>query len=50
VIGISSSYDLMQSKYGQYGEMNEAWTGQDARGFAKIFSTQTKIFNTLENG
>lgn len=49
VIGISSSYDLMQSKYGQYGEMNEAWTGQDARGFAKIFSTQTKIFNNLEN-
>lgn len=50
VIGITSSNDLMQSSYGQYGEMNNAWTGQDARGFAKIFSTQTKLFNAVQHG
>ncbi|MEP1097603.1 MAG: argininosuccinate synthase [Cyclobacteriaceae bacterium] len=50
VIGVTSTNDLMQSSYGQYGEMNTKWTGQDARGFAKIFSTQTKIFNAVHDG
>jgi argininosuccinate synthase len=49
VLGISSANDLMQSSFGQYGEMNKGWTGQDARGFAKILSTQSKIFNTIKN-
>ena len=50
VIGITSTNDLMQSSFGQYGEMNNAWTGQDARGFAKILSTQMKIFKTIQDG
>ncbi len=49
ILGISSANDLMQSSFGQYGEMNKGWTGQDARGFAKILSTQLKIFNTIKN-
>lgn len=49
IIGISSPNDLMQSSFGQYGEMNKGWTGQDARGFAKILSTQSKIFNAIKN-
>ena len=47
--GISSPFDLMQSKVAQYGETNDAWTGEDARGFAKIFSTQTKIIKSLDH-
>ncbi|MEP5611440.1 MAG: argininosuccinate synthase, partial [Cyclobacteriaceae bacterium] len=50
VIGITSPNDLMKSSYGQYGEANLAWTGQEARGFAKVFSTQTKIFNSIHDG
>ena len=50
VIGVTSPNDLMKSCYGQYGEMNSVWTGQDARGFAKIFSTQTKIINAVHHG
>lgn len=50
VLGVSSKNDLMQSSFGQYGEMNKGWTGQDARGFAKVLSTQSKIFNAVNNG
>ncbi|MCU0449501.1 MAG: argininosuccinate synthase [Bernardetiaceae bacterium] len=42
--GISSPHDLMASKFGQYGEMNNAWTGEEVKGFTKIVSNQMKIF------
>ena len=44
IIGIESSYDLMSSKFGKYGEMNTGFTGDDVRGFSKIFGNQTSIF------
>ena len=40
VIGIESAYDLMNSKFGKYGEMNNGWTGEDVRGFSKILVTR----------
>lgn len=43
VTGIESKYDLMSSKFGAYGEMNKAWSGDDVRGFSKIVSNQTMI-------
>ncbi len=49
VLGISSKYDQMQSSLGQYGEMNVGWTGDDARGFAKLFSNQTKIYKSIHD-
>lgn len=49
IIGVTSSNDLMQSAFGQYGETNTGWTGQDARGFTKILSTQSKIFNAIHH-
>lgn len=48
ILGIQSPNDLMQADFGQYGEMNKGWTGEDARGFAKIFSVQSKLFNSLK--
>ena len=48
LIGIESPYDLMQSKFGSYGEMNNAWTGEDVKGFAKIFSNQMMIWNKIK--
>ncbi len=42
-LGIDAKNDLMRSKAGQYGEMNQGWTGDDVRGFTKIFSNATKI-------
>ena len=44
VTGIESPYDLMSSKFGKYGEMNTGFTGEDVRGFSKIFGNQTSIF------
>jgi argininosuccinate synthase len=44
VIGIESDFDLMSSKFGKYGEMNTGFTGQDVRGFSKIFGNQTSIW------
>lgn len=49
VIGVNSPNDLMQSSFGQYGETNSSWTGQDVRGFTKILSTQSKIFNSVHS-
>lgn len=44
VLGIESPYDLMSSKFGKYGEMNTGWSGEDVRGFSKIFGNQTSIY------
>ncbi|WP_235921077.1 argininosuccinate synthase [Foetidibacter luteolus] len=48
VIGIESKYDLMNSKFGKYGEMNNGWTGEDVRGFSKIFGNQTAMFHLVK--
>ena len=41
--GISSPYDLLGAGLGQYGEMNNGWTGQDVKGFTKILSLAGQI-------
>jgi argininosuccinate synthase len=48
IIGIESSFDLMNSKFGKYGEMNSGFTGEDVRGFSKIFGNQTIIWNAVQ--
>jgi len=45
--GIESEYDLMSSKFGKYGEMNLGWTGDDVKGFTKIFGNQAAIFHQI---
>jgi argininosuccinate synthase len=47
VTGIESEYDLMSSKFGKYGEMNAGFTGEDVRGFSKIFGNQTVIWHKV---
>ena len=49
VIGIESPYDLMSSRFGKYGEMNTGWTGDDVRGFSKIFGNQTMIYHKIKD-
>ena len=48
VTGIESKYDLMSSKFGKYGEMNTGFTGDDVRGFSKIFGNQTSIYHSVK--
>ncbi len=48
VIGIESPYDLMSAKFGKYGEMNLGWTGDDVKGFTRIFGNQTAIYHQVK--
>jgi argininosuccinate synthase len=48
IVGIESKYDLMSPVFGSYGEMNNAWTGDDVRGFTKIVSNQVMIHQKIE--
>jgi argininosuccinate synthase len=34
----------MSSRFGKYGEMNLGWTGEDVKGFTKIFGNQASIY------
>jgi argininosuccinate synthase len=47
--GISSKHDLMDSSFASYGESNEGWTADDAKGFIKITANQSKIFNQVNS-
>lgn len=49
LIGIESPYDLMSGRFGKYGEMNNGWTGDDVRGFTKIFGNQTMIYHQVKD-
>lgn len=42
-LGIESVHDLMSAKFGTYGEMNRAWSGEDVKGFTKILANSSKI-------
>jgi argininosuccinate synthase len=48
IIGVESTFDLMNSRFGKYGEMNSGFTGEDVRGFSKIFGNQTIIWNAVQ--
>ncbi len=48
IIGIESPNDLMSTKFGNYGEINKGWTGNDVRGFTKIFGNQVSIFHQIK--
>ena len=47
LVGIESEHDLMNSEFGQYGEMNKGWTADDAKGFTKILANQLKIYHSV---
>ncbi|WP_018126264.1 argininosuccinate synthase [Balneola vulgaris] len=47
LLGIESDNDLMQTNQGQYGEMNNGWSGEDVKGFTKILANATQIQNAV---
>ncbi len=49
LVGIDSPYDLMKSGFGEYGEMNNAWTAQDVKGFTKILGNSMKVHQAVTN-
>lgn len=49
ITGIESEHDLMSNKFGSYGEMNNSWSGEDVKGFSKIFGNQTMIWHRVND-
>lgn len=47
--GIESDFDMMKSDFGQYGEMNNSWTSDDAKGFIKIYGNANKIYHNVNS-
>jgi argininosuccinate synthase len=47
MVGIESPNDLMKAEFGEYGEMNKAWTSDDVKGFTKILGTSLKVYNSV---
>ena len=47
ILGIESPHDLMSNKFGTYGEMNAGYSGDDVKGFSKIFGNQTIIWHKV---
>ncbi|MDE6078783.1 MAG: argininosuccinate synthase [Duncaniella sp.] len=52
LVGVDSPFDLMKTDFGEYGEVNKAWTADDVKGFTKILANQMKIYhnNQKKNG
>jgi argininosuccinate synthase len=51
VEGVRSSHSLMQSKVASYGEGAKAWTGEEARGYCKLFGVAQQVaLAARENG
>lgn len=48
LVGVESSFDLMKTDFGEYGEINKAWTADDVKGFTKILGNQMKIFHNTQ--
>ncbi len=49
VLGCSSDYDLMSSRFGEYGESNKSFSGQDVVGFTKVTANPLKIYYTIHD-
>ncbi|MDE6153045.1 MAG: argininosuccinate synthase, partial [Muribaculaceae bacterium] len=48
-VGVSSPYDMMKTDFGEYGEVNKAWSADDVKGFTKILGNQMKIAELIRN-
>lgn len=48
LVGIESDFDLMKADFGEYGEVNKAWTSDDAKGFTKIYAMTNKIYHSVQ--
>jgi len=47
--GISSPNDLTNDSFGSYGEINNAWSANEAKGFIKITANANKIYNKVNS-
>lgn len=52
MVGVESSFDLVKTDLGEYGEQQKGWTAEDAKGFITVLSTPLRIYyaNQKKNG
>jgi len=52
LVGVESSFDLVKTDFGDYGEVGKGWTAEDAKGFTKILSNPLRVYyaNQKKNG
>ena len=52
LVGVESTYDLVKTDFGEYGEVQKGWTAEDAKGFTKILSPPLRVYyaNQKKNG
>ena len=48
LVGVESTFDLMKTDFGEYGEVNRAWSADDVKGFTKIMGNQMKIYYNVQ--
>ena len=44
VVGVDSPNDLLKSKLGEYGETQNGWSAEEAKGFIKLMSTPLRVY------
>lgn len=49
LVGVDSPYDLMRTDFGEYGEVNKAWSADDVKGFTTIMGNPMKIYYNVTN-
>ncbi len=49
VLGCKSRYDLMNAKFGEYGEATRSFTAQDVAGFTNILANPLKIYYSVHD-
>lgn len=48
LVGVDSSFDLMKTELGEYGETNKGWTAEEVKGFIKMMANPLKIYYTIQ--
>ncbi len=49
LMGVASKNDLMQADFGNYGEEAKLWTSDEAKGFIKLMSNASKIYQHVND-
>ncbi|MFA6770737.1 MAG: argininosuccinate synthase [Bacteroidales bacterium] len=47
ILGCESKFDMMSSEFGDYGEINRSFTGEDVVGFTKVLANPLKIYYSV---
>lgn len=48
LVGVDSPFDLMKTDFGEYGEVNKAWSADDVKGFTRIMANPMKIYHNVQ--